>query len=369
MSRGGGQVEDMRQRLRAWGTAVLSSDPIGLGEGVESSYSYADPAWHYNYDPFVPSDERTWSQWRGYGKVTTTTGAAGSTQPKTVSLDMQGMDGDKQSDGTTASATRTGLDVSGLDVADLTDSDQDAGFLREQVAYDGYQRLTDAWTPSTASCATSCRTTANLGGASPCWTSYAYTSSELRRTETTHASGGDSTRTYCYSTATPHRLTATTASCDGVAATYTYDNTGDTALLTALHRGPGQVLEASKVSIVQRAAPLRSILASLVISGTPRLSARASVRKSVASVLVRRAAEAEQAVDGPSGRALVGCRLSPGWKQGVGLGNDPRAWHRSDPLFGVETASGGLAGVVVAGGSGRAGSRSAGSWSTCTASV
>jgi hypothetical protein len=33
---------------------------------------------------------------------------------------------------------------------------------------------------------------------------------------------------------------------------------------------------ASKVSIVQRAAPLRSILASLVISGTPKLSARAT---------------------------------------------------------------------------------------------
>ena len=38
----------------------------------------------------------------------------------------------------------------------------------------------------------------------------------------------------------------------------------------------GQVLEASKVSMVQRAAPLRAILASLVISGTPRLSARAT---------------------------------------------------------------------------------------------
>lgn len=38
----------------------------------------------------------------------------------------------------------------------------------------------------------------------------------------------------------------------------------------------GQVLDVSKVSIVQRAAPLRSILASLVISGTPKLSARAT---------------------------------------------------------------------------------------------
>jgi hypothetical protein len=38
----------------------------------------------------------------------------------------------------------------------------------------------------------------------------------------------------------------------------------------------GQVTDATKVSIVQRAAPLRSILASLEISGTPKLSARAT---------------------------------------------------------------------------------------------
>ncbi|MEV0638653.1 RHS repeat-associated core domain-containing protein [Streptomyces sp. NPDC050619] len=136
-------------------TAVLSSDPTGLGEAVETSYSYADPAWHYNFDPIVPADERTWSQWQGYGKVTTTTGAAGSTQSKTVSLYMQGMDGDKQSDGTTTSATVSGLDVSGLDVADLTDSDQDAGFLREQVTYNGATPVTvtvnTPWSAQTAS--------------------------------------------------------------------------------------------------------------------------------------------------------------------------------------------------------------------------
>ncbi|MFJ9564973.1 RHS repeat-associated core domain-containing protein [Streptomyces fuscichromogenes] len=136
-------------------TAVLSTDPTGLGEGVETSYAYADPAWHYNFDPLVPADERTWSDWRGYGKVTTTTGAAGTTQSKTVSLYMQGMDGDKQSDGTTTTATRTGLDVSGLDVSDITDSDQDAGFQREQVTYNGDTPVSvtvnTPWTSQTAS--------------------------------------------------------------------------------------------------------------------------------------------------------------------------------------------------------------------------
>ncbi|MFJ9729318.1 RHS repeat-associated core domain-containing protein [Streptomyces sp. NPDC101209] len=136
-------------------TAVSSSDPTGLGEAVESSYTYTDPAWHYAYDPFVPADERTWSQWRGYGKVTTLTGAAGETQSKTVSLYMQGMDGNKQSDGTTASATVTGIDTAGLDVADLTDSDPDSGFLREQITYNGSTPIATTvntpWSQQTAS--------------------------------------------------------------------------------------------------------------------------------------------------------------------------------------------------------------------------
>ncbi len=42
-------------------------------------------------------------------------------------------------------------------------------------AYDGNRRMTEAWTPKTADCATSGRTSANLDGAAPYWTSYTYT--------------------------------------------------------------------------------------------------------------------------------------------------------------------------------------------------
>jgi hypothetical protein len=83
-------------------------------------------------------------------------------------------------------------------------------------------------------------------------------------------------------------------------------------------------------------------------SGPKQIARALGVRQSVASALVPRAAEAEQAVDDPASRALVGCWLSPGWSEGLGLGDDPRAWHQSDPLYGAETASGGLAGVMVA---------------------
>ncbi|WP_230396124.1 RHS repeat-associated core domain-containing protein [Streptomyces blattellae] len=117
-------------------TAVSTADPTGQNEPVYHSYSYAEPAWHYNDDPLTPSEERTWSKWRGYRKVTSYTGSSDLTQSKTVSLYLQGMDGDKTSSGT-RSVTETGIELNGLTVADITDSDPYAGFLREQITYNG----------------------------------------------------------------------------------------------------------------------------------------------------------------------------------------------------------------------------------------
>ncbi|UUU31892.1 RHS repeat-associated core domain-containing protein [Streptomyces sp. CA-210063] len=136
-------------------TAVGTADPTGKNEGTENTYSYADPAWHHNDNPLTPEDERTWSVWRGYGKVTATKGIAGKTQTKTVSLYLQGMDGDKRKDTTaTRSVSVAGIDVAGLDVADQTDSDAYAGFLREQITYDGSTPISvtvnDPWSRRTA---------------------------------------------------------------------------------------------------------------------------------------------------------------------------------------------------------------------------
>ncbi|MFG2970699.1 MULTISPECIES: restriction endonuclease fold toxin [unclassified Streptomyces] len=135
-------------------TAVLSSDPTGQNLAVEHAYSYSAPAWHYNDDPITPADERTWSIWRGYGKVTDTTGESDGTQSKTVSLYLQGMNGDKQKDGTTRSVSVAGIDFTGLDVADQTDSDPYVGQLREQITYNGSTPVTvkvnDPWLKKTA---------------------------------------------------------------------------------------------------------------------------------------------------------------------------------------------------------------------------
>nr|WP_246041246.1 RHS repeat-associated core domain-containing protein [Streptomyces cadmiisoli] len=93
--------------------------------------------------------------------------------------------------------------------------------------YDGYSRLTEAWTPKTPDCASTGRTTANLGGAAPYWTSYTYTTAGQRNTETHHLTTGDQTTTYAYGTPTgqPHPLDRTTGAKN---ATYSYDKTGNT---------------------------------------------------------------------------------------------------------------------------------------------
>ncbi|MCC9157079.1 RHS repeat-associated core domain-containing protein [Streptomyces parvulus] len=98
-------------------------------------------------------------------------------------------------------------------------------------AYDGYQRLSEAWTPSTGNCTAAGRTTAGLGGAAPYWTSYTYDDAGQRATETTHGGDGPTTTTYCYKAGTiqPHTLLATTTgTCAGATAEYAYDADGNT---------------------------------------------------------------------------------------------------------------------------------------------
>ncbi|MFD1661615.1 RHS repeat-associated core domain-containing protein [Streptomyces caeni] len=134
--------------------AVTVSDPAGNNEAVEYAYSYSGAAWHYADDPLTPKAERTWSDWRGYRQVTAWTGATTGTRSKTVSLYLQGMDGDHNKDGTTKSVTAAPLSSPDLGAASLTDSTQYAGQLREQVTYDGATPISattnDPWSKETA---------------------------------------------------------------------------------------------------------------------------------------------------------------------------------------------------------------------------
>ncbi|MGW7386752.1 RHS repeat-associated core domain-containing protein [Streptomyces sp. NPDC054794] len=95
-------------------------------------------------------------------------------------------------------------------------------------AYDGNRRMTEAWTPKTADCATSGRTVSNLDGAAPYWTSYTYNEAGQRKTEAQHTASGDKTTTYTYDDTTdtkPHTLDKTTGARP---ATYSYDSSGNT---------------------------------------------------------------------------------------------------------------------------------------------
>ncbi|MGW6586408.1 RHS repeat-associated core domain-containing protein [Streptomyces globisporus] len=135
--------------------AVTTNDPATGNPGTESQYSYTAPGWHYNDDPFTKEKERTWSSWRGYQKVTTTSGEVGGTQSKTISLYMQGMHGDKKKDGTTRTATVQGIDLPSANMPDATDTDYWAGQLRQQITYNGSTPIAftfnNLWAKQTAS--------------------------------------------------------------------------------------------------------------------------------------------------------------------------------------------------------------------------
>ncbi|MEU7012615.1 RHS repeat-associated core domain-containing protein [Streptomyces sp. NPDC046385] len=135
---------------------VTTSDPVGQNVAVENEYVYNGAAWHYNDDPMTPKAERTWSDWRGYREVTVYKGARNLPTPrsKTVSLYMQGMNGDKNKDGTTKSVSVGALAAPAIGVAAITDGEPYSGTLRQQVSYNGATPISvtvsDPWSQETA---------------------------------------------------------------------------------------------------------------------------------------------------------------------------------------------------------------------------
>ncbi len=135
---------------------VTESDPYGGAPLKETNYTYSEDiggAWAYDDEsPITPAKYRTWGIWRGYNKVTTTTGEAAGIRSKTTALYYRGMDGDKQSNGTTRSEAIT--DSKGVD---KTDSEQYAGMLREEITYNGTSgsevsaTVTTPWSHKTSS--------------------------------------------------------------------------------------------------------------------------------------------------------------------------------------------------------------------------
>ncbi|MFJ9782540.1 polymorphic toxin type 24 domain-containing protein [Amycolatopsis sp. NPDC101161] len=99
-----------------------------LEQHTVTQYDYlAGGAWHYDDDPFTDPKYRTWSQWRGYGDVKTTTGLGGlAGDPAgppvvTETIYLRGMEG--------ATVTSDNWHES------FTDRKEVAGFVRETVTY------------------------------------------------------------------------------------------------------------------------------------------------------------------------------------------------------------------------------------------
>lgn len=79
-------------------TKVSQIDTTAGGDAITTFYDYeGGAAWAYNNSKLVPEKYRTWSQWRGYKTVRTTTGVGGFTdvQTQSVATYFRGMDGDR----------------------------------------------------------------------------------------------------------------------------------------------------------------------------------------------------------------------------------------------------------------------------------
>ncbi|MFE1925965.1 RHS repeat-associated core domain-containing protein [Streptomyces asoensis] len=119
-------------------------------------------------------------------------------------------------------------DVSG-NVKSVTD--RAAGSDTQCFTYDGYRRLTEAWTPASGDCTTA-RVSSTLGGPAPYWTSWTYKPGGLRDTQTEHGAT-DTTTAYSYpavnasGTGQPHTMASVTVD-GGTAKSYTYDEQGNT---------------------------------------------------------------------------------------------------------------------------------------------
>lgn len=112
--------------------SVAQIDRVGGAPTQFTSYDYETAgAWAYNDDPFVAEKYRSWTQWRGFETVRVRKGDPNNPgQPIEAATRyhyFRGMHGDKLKAGGTKS----------VQIAGRNDDPPLAGFLREQIQYDG----------------------------------------------------------------------------------------------------------------------------------------------------------------------------------------------------------------------------------------
>ncbi|MBB5867528.1 RHS repeat-associated protein [Allocatelliglobosispora scoriae] len=118
---------------------VVENDLTGGSKRVLHQYTYiGDPAWHYaDDDGLISADQKTWSNWRGYAKVGTSSGEAptapGNPDERTYSetLYFRGMHGDKMPTGTRTANVTDSLGGS------VPDEEAYSGMIRETRTFNG----------------------------------------------------------------------------------------------------------------------------------------------------------------------------------------------------------------------------------------
>ncbi|WP_097229472.1 polymorphic toxin-type HINT domain-containing protein [Streptomyces zhaozhouensis] len=117
-------------------TDVTLTDRTGGAPDQVTTYDYrGGAAWHYNDDGLVPDDEKTWSQWRGYGHVRVQTGGQTEKSSQSDSYFLRGMHGDRAAP---SGGTRTvSVELEAGEGDPITDHESAAGFLYRTVDFDG----------------------------------------------------------------------------------------------------------------------------------------------------------------------------------------------------------------------------------------
>ncbi|WP_326636620.1 type IV secretion protein Rhs [Nonomuraea fuscirosea] len=113
---------------------TVEVDRVAASPNVVTSYEYLDgAAWRYADNILVKPAHRTWSDFRGFGRVRVRSGDGQDTKRTLTEFRyFRGMHGDKQADG-----SKRNVQVVDSEGVKLDDLDQYSGFEREEMLYDG----------------------------------------------------------------------------------------------------------------------------------------------------------------------------------------------------------------------------------------
>ncbi|MFE3448300.1 RHS repeat-associated core domain-containing protein [Nonomuraea sp. NPDC059194] len=113
---------------------TVEVDRVAASPNVVTSYEYLDgTAWHYADNILVKPEHRTWSDFRGFGRVRVREGDGQDTRRTLTEFRyFRGMHGDKLADG-----SKRSVQVEDSEGGKLDDLDQYSSLEREEILYDG----------------------------------------------------------------------------------------------------------------------------------------------------------------------------------------------------------------------------------------